>query len=104
MINKAFEYRLNLYESGENISDINLLYIAQFYAIRGQHEETLKYLKQIDIHSVKPLFFLIQLEEGPYLQDFRTDKVFQAICNSIKTTWQEEHERVRLWLMENDML
>jgi len=98
MIDKLVEFRLSLFESGENSTDYNLLYLAQLSAIRDRYEEAIMYLKKIDLHTVKPLWFLIQLENGPYLQELRTDKEFQSICSSINSVWQVEHERVRQWL------
>lgn len=64
----------------------------------------MEYIRQIDRHSLKPLWFIILLEDFPVFVTIREDQEFQLILNALKLTWQEEHEKIRLWMVKNEML
>ena len=83
---------------------IYLMYLAEIYAVKGQHEKALEYLNRIDLTSFKPYGLYMQLHESPFFKEIRTDPRFLSICNAMKAVWQAEHERVQQWLEENDML
>ena len=83
---------------------IYLMYLAEIYAVKGQHEKALDYLNRIDLISFKPYGLYMQLHESPFFKEIRTDPRFLSICNAMKTVWQAEHERIQQWLEENDML
>jgi len=40
----------------------------------------------------------------PLLQNIRPNERFQEILNTSKSNWQKEHEKVRIWLEENNLL
>lgn len=104
MINTLIEYLLQLTVSEIYNKEINLMSLAECYAILGQHEKAMDYIDQIDRYSLKPIWFIISMEDGPYLKEIREDSEFQLFLEEIKSTWQAEHKQVRIWLEENDML
>ena len=45
-----------------------------------------------------------QIKKDPLFNSIRDEPEFQQIVKDIEAKYQAEHERVRQWLEENDML
>ena len=93
-----------LIESNEGGRDYNLLQLAQIYALTGQSNKALEYLGMVDYKELKPRWFIVRMDESPFFRKIKTDQRFQEILNTMKSVWQEEHEKVRAWLEEEEML
>jgi len=104
MINRLIEYKLQLIGSEVGDKDYLLLTLAACYAVIGQPEKAMESIKQIDRYALKPNWFMITMEDVHFFQDIRADADFQMILNTLNATWQAEHERVRQWMEESDML
>ena len=44
------------------------------------------------------------MNNDPLIESIRDESEFQQIVSEIEAKYQAEHERVRQWLEENDML
>lgn len=51
-----------------------------------------------------PNWMIKDLNNDPLFDSIRDDPEFQQIVRDVETKYQAEHEKVRLWLEENDML
>ena len=81
----------------------NYMRLAQVYAISGDIEnamENLSLCKKFGGSSVHDM----NLRDSPLLENIRDEPGFLQIINEIEAKYQAEHERVRQWLEENDML
>ncbi|MCJ7716882.1 MAG: hypothetical protein MUO54_10250 [Anaerolineales bacterium] len=80
----------------------NYFRLALVYAFTGDKEkayENLRLLKTGDI-SVN----VMKYRNDPLFEKIRDEFEFQQIMNDLEAKYQAEHERVRKWLEENDML
>ena len=48
--------------------------------------------------------FSVQMNNDPLFDSIRDEPEFKQIVRDVETKYQAEHERVRKWLEENDML
>jgi len=78
--------------------------LAGTYAIMGDRVNAYKYLKIWAKMNVCPLWWLTYLKYDPLFDSIRNDTEFQQILSNMETKYQAEHERVRKWLEENNML
>jgi TolB-like protein/Tfp pilus assembly protein PilF len=98
--------RLNkLKEQGEAATDLWIYYaLAGGYAFLGEKDKAYEnlriYIKQIVPHRAQVLGFKID----PLFDSIRDEPEFQQIVREAEAKYQAEHERVRKWLEENDML
>jgi len=70
-------------------------------------EETEKALENLRIYISRPvmnLFMLGLIKFDPLFDPIRNNPEFQQIVNGAEAKYQAEHEQVRQWLEENDML
>lgn len=76
------------------------------FAFLGMKKEALEHLRQfINISPQHMRFFEGWLNElDPMFVNIREDPEFQGLVNEYSTLYQAEHEMVRQWLEENDML
>jgi TolB-like protein/Tfp pilus assembly protein PilF len=78
-------------------------YLAILYAIKGDKEkvyENLNRFKQIQVLSIQ----LVQALNYPAFDSIRNEPEFKKIAAEIEAKFQAEHERIRKWLEENNML
>jgi len=104
LMDRLEEYVLSVLESDVGRRDINILALVSVYCLRNQNEKALEYLRQIEWRSLKPLWWIITLEDYIFFEPIRADPEYQLILNTLKNTWQEEHWKVRNWMVENDLL
>jgi TolB-like protein/lipoprotein NlpI len=88
----------------DNGGDFQFLQLAQIYAITGQKEKAIEYLYKIDYKTFKQRWFIVRMDESPFFKEIKSDQRYQDILNTMKLVWQEEHEKVRAWLEEEEML
>jgi len=95
---------LKLNDGDRDYRDYYLMALADIFCIKKQYVEAMEYLRQVDSHSLKPLWYIIELENFKGHEIIWADPEFKLIYNTLKSRWQEEHEKVRLWMAENGML
>jgi len=103
-IDKRAQYLQDLLESDIGNRDSYLLSLAEINCIKDQTEKAMEYVRKIDRYSLKPLWFIIALEDYPVYESIREEDEFQMILRSLNSIWQAEHERVRQWMSENHLL
>jgi TolB-like protein len=77
--------------------------LACVYAFRGEHESA---IEQLRIFNQRPISdgMVSLIKSDPLLDKIRNEPEFQQIVRDVEAKYQAEHERVRKWLEENDML
>jgi tetratricopeptide (TPR) repeat protein len=92
---------LGQYTTGAN----NAFYpLAGFYAFRGDRDKAYEYLRLINQKPRMPLYFIKNYKFNPLFDNIRDEPEFQQFLRDVEAKYQAEHERVRKWLEENDML
>jgi len=90
---------------GRAISNWSYYELAASYAFFGEKEIAYKYLEEFDKENAYfPLWWTVMIKHDPFFDSFRNEERFQKIQKSIEAKYQAEHERVRKWLEENNML
>jgi tetratricopeptide (TPR) repeat protein len=81
----------------------NYLRLAQVYAMKGDREETLAYLKLFDQYGATSVH--TQFIRGyPMFDPIKDEPEFRKIMDHLEARYQAEHERVRQWLEEKNLL
>ncbi len=78
--------------------------LAAIQAFRGEKEKALENLKIFTAKQSMPYYVPAYIEVEPFWDKVRDDPEFQAVFQEIDAKYQAEHERVRRWLEENEML
>ena len=78
--------------------------LASIYAFLGEKDKAFENLRIINQNQRMPIWIITKLENDPHFDYIRDEPEFQQILRDIEAKYQEEHERVRKWLEENDML
>jgi TolB-like protein/Tfp pilus assembly protein PilF len=78
--------------------------LASTYAVTGQTEKALENLRIWIKRPDMPTNILIFLKYDPHLNPIRENPEFQQILKEAEDKFNAEHERVRQWLEENEML
>jgi len=97
--NKVIEMRRVLYLSYREFYDL-----AAVYAFRGEKDRAIENLRNFNKLQVIPGFMMPFIRYDPFLDGIRDEPEFQQIVDDMEAKYQAEHERVRQWLEENDML
>ena len=77
--------------------------LAQVYAMNGDRENALANLKLYDQQGITSVHDH-RLSSFPMFGTIKDDPAFRQILDHLEARYQAEHERVRQWLEENDML
>jgi TolB-like protein len=85
-------------------SDIAQFDLAITYAFIGKQDKAIAQLKMIRNKPFVHLMITGFIFTDPMLDSIRNDPEFQEIANDLSIKYQAEHERIRQWLEENDML
>ena len=106
--NLQIEYCLREIELGRRRAERNLnsyYDLATTYAAIGETEKAIENLR---IWLTRPVIelrmFWYYLREDPILNPIRDEPEFQQILNEAESKYQAEHERVRQWLEEDEMI
>ena len=78
--------------------------LAGAYAIMGNRDEAYENLRIWAKMAVCPLWWLTYLKYDPLFDSIRNETEFQQIVKEMEAKYQAEHERVRKWLEEQEML
>jgi hypothetical protein len=78
--------------------------LAAAYAFKGERPKVYENLR---MYNQKPIFSLdevTRIKNDPLFISIQHEPEFQQIVRNVEAKYQTEHERVRQWLEENDML
>jgi TolB-like protein/lipopolysaccharide biosynthesis regulator YciM len=78
--------------------------IAGFYACMGENDKAFERLRLLNQKQHIPVWLVVQLKVDPFFDSIRDEPEFQQIVRDVEAKYQAEHERVRQWLEENEML
>jgi len=103
---KQIDYSNKANELGRNYSNVLDSYydLAGVYAFRGKKDEAYENLRIFSQVRMIRFGLLCLFKRDPLFESIRNEPEFQQILNDVEAKYQAEHERVRKWLEENDML
>ena len=79
--------------------------LAGVYAFLGQKDSAYHYLEELTKTNWQNSYSLAMLNDlDPLFESIRHEERFRQLIRKMETKFQSEHERVRQWLEENDML
>ncbi len=78
--------------------------LAGTYAFLGNKTKAYQYLDEFSSENFYPLWWVSIANNDPLFNSIRKEERFQKILKKMESKYQAEHERVRKWLEENDML
>jgi len=78
--------------------------LAAIYAFRGERDSAYANLRIFNQREMMPLWMVSLINDDPLFDNIRNEPEFQQIVRDVEAKYQAEHERVRKWLGENDML
>ena len=79
--------------------------LAAIYAFKGDREQAIAHLKEINKQTGMKVYMKNNLRKNNlYFSALQNDPEYQSIRAEILAKYEEEHERVRKWLEENDLL
>jgi len=78
--------------------------LATVYAFRGEKDKAFENLRIFNQRQIMPSWAVSLFKIDPLLDNIRDEPEFQQIARDVEAKYQAEHERVRQWLEENDML
>jgi tetratricopeptide (TPR) repeat protein len=78
--------------------------LAAIYAFKGKKEKAYENLRIFNQREVMSQGHVTDIKNDPLFDSLRDETEFQQIVKDVETKYQAEHERVRQWLEENDML
>jgi hypothetical protein len=79
--------------------------LAGVYAFRGDKEKAYENLKIFNQKQIRmSLWVVTYIKNDPLFNSIRNESEFQQIARDIEAKYQAEHERVRKWLEENNLL
>jgi TolB-like protein/Flp pilus assembly protein TadD len=103
--NKGMEYINSLIKSYKGDAYLFAHYrLACIYAIRGDRVKAYENLKIFNQRQAFSLWYVTSIKNDPFFNNFRNETEFQQIVRDVEAKYQAEHERVRKWLEENNML
>ncbi len=103
IIEPGIDYLLD-YVKTDFSTDYEILWLTQSLLLKGDRERALEYLKKINYTKFINGWFIEEMEVNPIFQIIKSDERFRKILNTMKSNWQKEHEKVRIWLEENNLL
>ena len=78
--------------------------LAAMAAFRGDTEQAYKHLRTFNQRKIMHMWMVWNIKNDPLFESIRHEPEFQQIVSDMEAKYQAEHERVRKWLEENDML
>jgi tetratricopeptide (TPR) repeat protein len=79
-------------------------HLAGTYAFKGERDKAYENLRTFNQRQSMPFHMPTLIKIDPLFENIRDDQEFQQIVRDIEAKYQAEHERVKKWLEENDML
>jgi TolB-like protein len=74
------------------------------YAFLGDTAKAYQYLDEFDKVNYFGLWWIGYAKHNPFIKSIRYNERYQKTLQNMEAKYQAEHERVRKWLEENDML
>jgi tetratricopeptide (TPR) repeat protein len=102
--NEAINENSRMIELGRFLNNTTYYYLAGVYAFRGEKDKAYENLNIINQSQSMRLFMVTWFKDDPLFNSIRDEPEFQKIVRDVEAKYQAEHERVRQWLEENDML
>jgi TolB-like protein/Tfp pilus assembly protein PilF len=105
--NKQIEYCNRSIEAGRYLEGSTGVYydLAGVYAFIGDKDKAYVNLRIFNQKNKNHSLWIVTLiKNDPLFDSIRNEEEFQQIVSDIEAKYQAEHERVRIWLEENDML
>ena len=78
--------------------------LAGVYAFRGEVDSAMTNLRKFNQQEIFPRWWIEMFTRDPLFNNIRDIPEFQQILGDVENKYQAEHERIRQWLQENDML
>ncbi|MGW8315861.1 MAG: TPR end-of-group domain-containing protein [Bacteroidales bacterium] len=106
LFNLQEQYCLRMIELGRGHASGGAAYydLAGVYAFRGEKELAMENLRIFSEKLIAGVWIVTLINDDPLFDTLRGDPEFQQIVSSIEAKYQAEHEKVKQWLEENDML
>jgi tetratricopeptide (TPR) repeat protein len=91
--------------TGRKVADGSVYHrLFEYYAVKDEKEKAIENLK-IAIEKQKfPFWKWIHLRDDPIFYNLREEMEFKELIIELENKYQDEHEEVRKWLEQNDML
>ena len=86
------------------IAHLSYYDLAAVYAFLGEKEKALDNFRTFSSTEYVIEYFISLVHNDPLLDNIRDEPEFQQIVFNLEAKYKAEHERVRQWLEENDML
>ena len=104
--NQQIDYYNRINELGRVMDQYLWTYynLAAIYAFRGEREKAYENLRIYNQKQNISYWFLITIKRDPLFDSIREESEFQQIVSDMEAKYQAEHQRVKQWLEENDML
>jgi TolB-like protein len=77
---------------------------AAIYSVLGDEKKAYENLNLLNQRQLMPIWMVSNIKDDPMFDSIRDEPEFQQIVRDLEAKYQAEHERVRKWLEENDML
>ena len=100
---KTIEYYDDLINVGRKMFSTNYD-LAGIYAFRGEKEKAYENLRIFNQLERIPFWWISLFKIDPLFDNIRDEPEFQQIVRDVEAKYNEEQDRVRKWLEENDML
>ncbi|MGW8316307.1 MAG: tetratricopeptide repeat protein [Bacteroidales bacterium] len=78
-------------------------FLAAVWAIRGDQMKAIEYLERFNKQKRMEIY-VMQYRDSPIFENIRNEPEFLRLITEMELKYQAEHERVRQWLEENEML
>jgi tetratricopeptide (TPR) repeat protein len=103
---KQLEYHKRMMELDRESASMYWTYYdaAAAYAMKGETDLAIQNLENFNLRPRMCGREVISIKYDPMFDEIRNKPAFQRIVNEIEAKYQAEHERVRQWLEENDMI
>jgi len=104
--NEQIKYSNRDNELGQLMSQLLYTYydLAGTYSFRGEKKKAYENLRIFNQRQIELRWMVTLIKNDPLFDSIRGEPEFQQIIKDVEAKYQTEHERVRQWLEENDML
>jgi tetratricopeptide (TPR) repeat protein len=103
---EQIKYCNRMIELGRMYAESLITYydLATVYALRGEKDKAYENLRIFNQRQIMPNWAVTLFKFDPLFNSLRDEPEYQKILRNVDAKYQAEHERVRKWLEENDML
>ena len=89
---------------GRSYAKFRLFSSAAMYSFLGEKDKAYEDLRLFNQQQKIQLGLIKELRYNPLFENIRHEPEFQQIVRDLEVKYQIQHEEVRKWLEENDML